>query len=84
MCWVGEVGIGVKSKEKSLKRWEELGWNFFFLWVFFCFVLVFFGLFAISRGTLSAYGSSQARVLTGAVAAGLYHSHSNMGSEPRL
>ena len=31
-----------------------------------------------------AYGSSQARGQTGAAAAGLCHSHSNRGSEPRL
>ena len=32
----------------------------------------------------TAYGSSQARSGMGAVAAGLPHSHSNAGSEPRL
>ena len=31
-----------------------------------------------------AYGSSQARDRIGAVAAGLRHRHSNLGSEPRL
>ena len=31
-----------------------------------------------------AYGGSQARGLIRAVAASLRHSHSNMGSEPRL
>ena len=31
-----------------------------------------------------AYGSSQARSQIRAGAAGLYHSHSNMGSEPCL
>ena len=31
-----------------------------------------------------AYGGSQARGQTRAVAAGLHHSHSNMGSKPRL
>ena len=31
-----------------------------------------------------AYGESQARDLIGAVAAGLDHSHSNLGSEPHL
>ena len=31
-----------------------------------------------------AYGSFQARGLIGAAAAGLHHSHSNMGSEPHL
>ena len=38
----------------------------------------FFGLF------VPAYGGSQARGPVGAVAAGLHHSHSNVGSEPRL
>ena len=30
------------------------------------------------------YGGSQARGLPGAVAAGLHHSHNNVGSEPHL
>ena len=36
------------------------------------------------RTTSTAYGSSQARDRTGATAASLYHSHSNVGSEPSL
>ena len=32
----------------------------------------------------AAYGGSQPRGLIGAVGAGLYHSHSNVGSEPHL
>ena len=36
------------------------------------------------RATPAAYGSSQARGLIGATAAGLHHNHSNMRSEPRL
>jgi len=47
---------------------------------FFCFVL-FCLLF---RATPMAYGSSQVRGQIGAAAAGLHHSHSNEGSEPRL
>ena len=46
-----------------------------FLSIYFC---CFF------RATLMARGGSQARGLIGAVAAGLPHSHSNTGSEPRL
>ena len=46
-----------------------------------CFVFVFLPFL----GPLpAAYGSSQARGLIGAVAAGLHHSHSNAGSEPHL
>ena len=41
----------------------------------------FFGLF---RPAPMAYGGSQARDQMGAVAAGLYHSHSNVGSKPCL
>ena len=44
-------------------------------------VFFFFFLF---RATLAAYGNSQARGPTGAKEAGLYHSHSNAGSKPRL
>ena len=50
--------------------------NFFFFF--------FFGLFAYSRAVPVAYGGSQASRLIGAVVAGLHHSHSNAGSEPRL
>ena len=42
--------------------------------------LFFFGLF---RGTPMAYGSSQARDQSGAIAAALHHSHSSAGSEPQ-
>ena len=42
------------------------------------FFLLFF------RAALAAYGSSQARGRIRATAAGLYHSHSNAGSEPHL
>ena len=47
--------------------------NFFFFWSFFAF-----------RAAPSAYGGSQARGLIGAVAASLYQSHSNAGSELHL
>ena len=36
------------------------------------------------RTSPKAYGVSQARGQIGAVTAGLCHSHSNLGSEPRL
>ena len=44
----------------------------------------FFCLVVFSRASPGAYGGSQARGPTGAVAASLHHSHSNSGSEPRL
>ena len=44
----------------------------------------FFGLFAFSRAAPVAYGGSQARGLIRAVAAHLYHSHSNARSESHL
>ena len=40
--------------------------------------------FAFSGATPTAYGSSQARGLIGAVAAGLHHSHSNAISETSI
>ena len=46
--------------------------------------LFIFCLFAFSRATPVAYGGSQARGQIGAVADGLHHSHSHVGSEPRL
>ena len=50
----------------------------------FCFCFCFFVFFAISWAAPAAYRGSQARGQTGAVDAGLRHSHSNAGSEPRL
>ena len=47
-------------------------------------VLETLSLFFFFRATPMAYGGSQTRGLMGAAAAGLHHSHSNMGSEPRL
>ena len=41
-------------------------------------------LFFLFRATHTAYGSSQARRRIGATAAGLRHSHSNVGSKPHL
>ena len=41
-------------------------------------------LFLLFRAAPAAYGSSQARGPVRATAAGLYHSHSNARSEPRL
>ena len=41
----------------------------------------FFLSFCLFRAIHEAYGSSQARGPTGAVAAGLHHSHSNTGSK---
>ena len=50
----------------------------------FYFILFYFICFAFFRAVLEEYGSSQARSLIGAVAAGLHHSHSNSGSKPHL
>ena len=46
-------------------------------------ILHFFSFFFF-RATLGAYAGSQARGPVGAVAAGLSHRHSNVGSEPHL
>ena len=51
---------------------------------FFFFVVVVVDIIAISWAAPAAYGGSQARGLIKAVATGLHHSHSNVGSEPRL
>ena len=45
---------------------------------------LFFFLFFFFRAAPAAYGGSQVRGLIGAAAAGLPHSHSNVGSEPHL
>ena len=46
-----------------------------------CFFFFFFFFFMAAP---SAYGGSQARSQIGTVAANLYHSRSNAGSEPRV
>ena len=53
---------------------------FFFLFTY----LFIFCLFAISWVAPAAYGGSQARGAIRAVAAGLHHSHSSVGSKLRL
>ena len=45
-------------------------------------IIIIICLFVFSRAAPTAYGGSQARGPIGAVAAGLDHSHSNMGSKP--
>ena len=52
-----------------------------YLEIYIVFLLSFFFFF---RATPMAYGGSQARGLIRAAAASLYHSHSNLGSEPHL
>ena len=47
--------------------------------VFVCLFVVFLGLHPHA-----AYGGSQARGITEDIVGGLYHSHSNAGSEPHL
>ena len=59
---------------------DEVGDNLLFLKLMF----FFFFFFLLYRATLVAYGGSQAMGPIGAVAAGLCHSHSNLGSEPSL
>ena len=47
-------------------------------------LVFFFFFFCLFRAIPEAKGGSQARGSIGAVATGLHHSHSNMGSELRL
>ena len=49
--------------------------------ILFYFVYFFIYIFSV---TPAAYGGSQARGQIGVIAAGLYHSRSNVGSEPSL
>ena len=57
---------------------------FTFYWTFRMVYKAFFSFFCLFRAAPAAYGGSQSRGLIGAVSAGLYHSHSNAGSERRL
>ena len=70
--------MAVKSKVKVSTIFRDSRYSTFHLEQFFFF---FGNLFRIAP---MAYGGSQARGLIGAAAAGLHHSHSNAGSEPRL
>ena len=45
---------------------------------------IFFSFFCLFWAAPAAYGDSKARSLIGAVATGLRHNHSNIGSEPHL
>ena len=63
------------SANPTSHRWEGQGWIYFLLSFLFFFLFM---------DTPAAYGSSQAKGQIGAAAAGLRHSHSHTGSEPRL
>ena len=75
--------------DKSMGRLNP-GWNLEFssgifmrsFLSFYLFICLF--AFFLFRAALTTYGSSQARGQIGAIAAGLYHSHSNAGSKPHL
>ena len=54
------------------------------IWAIHGISFLFFFFFVFSRAAPSAYGSSQARGLIGALATGLHQSYSNAGSELRL
>ena len=65
---------------KLYKHKQLFVWN----WNYLKKLKTFYNFFFFLRAALMAYGGSQARGLTGAAAAGLYHSHSNAGSELHL
>ena len=59
---------------------EKEGCQLFVCWRNFLFIY----LFLLFRATLAAHGSSRARGRIAAAAAGLCHSHRNVGSKPHL
>ena len=66
-------------KKNFLTLYPEVRfWDKENIWVIILFIYFFF------KATPTAYGSSQAKGLIRAGAAGLCHSHSNVGSEPCL
>ena len=68
--------------EMSFNSIEMFSFLFYFIILYFIYLFIYlFCLFAISWAARTAYGGSQARGRIGAVAAGLYESHSNVGSE---
>ena len=62
---------------KSIWRFHKHQKLYFIYFILFYFIWLF-------RATPLAHGSSQARGQIGAIAAGLYHSHSNSRSMPHL
>ena len=77
-------GVPVGGDRDGTGPGSRFLWSRFGCFLFVClFVFVFF-VFCFFRAAPAAYGGSQARGLIRAVAAGLRHSHSNVGSEPRL
>ena len=66
-----------RTELRNISTYIKLLYRFFFFFFFFFFFLLF-------RAAPEAYGVSQARGLIGAVATGLHHSHSNVGSELHL
>ena len=73
LTWLSDNFLSIESPV------TELLFLFFKIFYLFWFVSLSF-----PRAAPVAYGVSQARDLIGAVAAGLHHSHSNLGSEPCL
>ena len=80
-----------RISESHKKKWDNMSplkttpWGGHTAQFLFGFLFVFWGFFLpFSRATPMSYGGSQARGWIGAAAAGLRHSHSNVGSEPRL
>ena len=70
--------LHLSNLEKFGQIFTDLKEMDFLIWFdFFCH-------FTFSGAAPTAYRGSQAKGLIGAVAAGLYHSHSNTGSEPHL
>ena len=74
--------------DKGSREDMDGGKGSLFYFIFFYFILFYFILFyyyfCLFRAAPMAYGGSQARDLIRAVAAGLFHSHSNARSEPGL
>ena len=68
----------------SFKTYRKFNFSIYLFVYLFVYLFIYLFIFVFSRAAPTAYGGSQARGPTGAVAAGLHHSHSNVGSEPRL
>ena len=82
------AGAALKGQKKQKTKQNKIFMFLIFYWsIVFCFfvlLLLLFCLFAFSRAAPMACGGSQVRGLIGAIATGLRHSHSNVGSEPHL
>ena len=89
ICRVGEIALEFSCLALSFSCFLIFGAGILNLstiifFIFTIFIFYVFPYFLLFRAISVAYGSSWARGLIRATAAGLHHSHRHVGSKPRL